>query len=556
MNKLFNKKSMFLALFMGLLLVLVSCGGGGKKNTSSSYSSSTNTGPSGGASGNEADDSDANNADESDGSDESNESDESDESDDSNEDEAEVGEEEEDETSGMDTPEPSYDLIVAVTGLSSGTVAVQLNDDEIFNFNTNGFKTLASELSDGTSYNLSIASQPQSQICEITNPSGVIDGQDTDDIEVLCDQVPVSLSLALPEDYSLLPVYVATIIELNLSGTTADKIEAQIYPSGLAPYVGLYPSSNPAPNSAVYSFSARQPGNYTIRFVSSDDPSKFADVNLQVHVVYTDADSYIGNEAYLSLNDIYTNLHTAPDSSPVYDIALANGFGVAVMRNGIVAQWGSPTASLPATLLSAKSVAAGDDYGVAIQSDDSLAVWGVDSQAGQRPASLPASVRKLAFISADVGKSFMAGITSENELRVWKFGEDDEESLPALFALQTFQKVCATQSHIVALTQSGKVMSLKVGINKLDGMDSPPSTSVDSVDIFCGSHAAAFLQSDGRVRLWGDFLPQPAFDSDSLAGFPPVKHVVVRYDKQPLFITEEGALLDFNLELVREPQDW
>ena len=75
-----------------------------------------------------------------------------------------------------------------VSGLEGSGLALRINGQETIAIEVNGAFTFPTLLPDGTSYAVSIVSQPSqpAQTCGVNAASGVVDGSDIDDIQVIC----------------------------------------------------------------------------------------------------------------------------------------------------------------------------------------------------------------------------------------------------------------------------------------------------------------------------------------------------------------------------------
>ena len=94
----------------------------------------------------------------------------------------------------------TFNVKVNVAGYSSSTpLLLQLNADTILPIDSNtspiGFSApfiFANSLKDTLSYEVTIAGQPEGQICNLTNASGTISGADVTNVAAYCQDIPVS----------------------------------------------------------------------------------------------------------------------------------------------------------------------------------------------------------------------------------------------------------------------------------------------------------------------------------------------------------------------------
>lgn len=81
----------------------------------------------------------------------------------------------------------TYNVAVSVSGLASGrTVVLQNNGGNNLTVTTNGSHNFSTKLADNAPYNVTILTQPVDQVCSVTNGPGLIYGNDTSNISVVC----------------------------------------------------------------------------------------------------------------------------------------------------------------------------------------------------------------------------------------------------------------------------------------------------------------------------------------------------------------------------------
>ncbi|MDQ2070233.1 hypothetical protein [Natronospira bacteriovora] len=90
-----------------------------------------------------------------------------------------------------------------LSGLSGGTLELLLNDDDLLALSDNGAFSFETTLDDGDSYEVTVDSHPDGQQCQIDNASGVIDGEDVDDVEVSCSAEAVAHAWAEPRNQAV-----------------------------------------------------------------------------------------------------------------------------------------------------------------------------------------------------------------------------------------------------------------------------------------------------------------------------------------------------------------
>jgi len=80
---------------------------------------------------------------------------------------------------------PTFAIGGTVTGLS-GDLTLQNNGGDDLTIDTDGDFTFATPIEDGSTYNVSVATQPAGQECTVVNGSGAVSGADVTDIDVSC----------------------------------------------------------------------------------------------------------------------------------------------------------------------------------------------------------------------------------------------------------------------------------------------------------------------------------------------------------------------------------
>jgi hypothetical protein len=78
-----------------------------------------------------------------------------------------------------------YTVGCAVSGLS-GTVVLQNNDADFVTIGTNGAFTFPTSLADGTTYNVTVKTQPTGQFCSVVSGTGIISGANVNGVTVTC----------------------------------------------------------------------------------------------------------------------------------------------------------------------------------------------------------------------------------------------------------------------------------------------------------------------------------------------------------------------------------
>ncbi len=90
--------------------------------------------------------------------------------------------------SGSTTPS-TYTVGGSITGLN-GTLVIQNNGSDTLTVSTNGSFTFGTALSDNTSYDVRVVTQPTGQTCTVTNGSGNVSSTDVTNISISCTNNP------------------------------------------------------------------------------------------------------------------------------------------------------------------------------------------------------------------------------------------------------------------------------------------------------------------------------------------------------------------------------
>lgn len=81
----------------------------------------------------------------------------------------------------------SYTVGGTVSGLGSGkSVVLRNNGTDDLTVSTNGNFTFATPLANGAAYNVSVLTQPDGQVCTVSNGSGIVSGADITNTTVVC----------------------------------------------------------------------------------------------------------------------------------------------------------------------------------------------------------------------------------------------------------------------------------------------------------------------------------------------------------------------------------
>lgn len=114
----------------------------------------------------------------------------------------------------VDSAPPSRSLGGVVSGLS-GNVILQNNGGSSLSISSNGAFAFTGGLAPGSSYNVTVSTQPASQTCSVANGAGTVAENDITNVQVTCVANSTVLSLSV----SNLALSVAGLTEYGVSGT-------------------------------------------------------------------------------------------------------------------------------------------------------------------------------------------------------------------------------------------------------------------------------------------------------------------------------------------------
>jgi len=200
---------------------------------------------------------------------------------------------------GGDTPAPSatyYTLGGAVSGFSSGTGLVLRNNggDDKTILNTDTSYTFATSVAAGSSYNVTVLTQPSSptQLCMVANASGIMPGSNIDDTTLVNPAVSCGTAWTIGVTGSNITGLTGTGLVLQNNG--GDNLVIPANPSG----TGTFTFKTPVANNATYNITVySQPlnlscsvGNTSSAPVTADDISN---ITINCISTATSPDQYV-----------------------------------------------------------------------------------------------------------------------------------------------------------------------------------------------------------------------------------------------------------------------
>ncbi|HRI16794.1 MAG TPA: hypothetical protein PLX89_27700 [Verrucomicrobiota bacterium] len=197
------------------------------------------------------------------------------------------------------------------------------------------------------------------------------------------------------------------------------------------------------------------------------------------------------NRAGKVLGWIRGDFETPPPTTPGF-VAVAGGnqHGVALRSDGTVAAWGSlqfrEAVTAPAGLNGVVAIAAGYYHTVALRGNGEVVGWGGET--------VPEGLNRVKSIAARYRLS--AAIRFDGSLAVWGVAEWGETNVPA--GLARVAEVALGYVAVAARTEDGGVTAWGV-----PGSQAPAGLS-EVVSIKAGSSHFLALKRDGTVVAWGD----------------------------------------------------
>ncbi|MEC4685982.1 MAG: hypothetical protein VST71_09665 [Nitrospirota bacterium] len=313
----------------------------------------------------------------------------------------------------------SYNVGGIVSGLADGeTVVLQNNGGDDLEITANGDFTFSTTFADGETYDVTVLTQPDSQICSVNNSSGTINGADIIDITVTCSIVSVAAgdahTVALRTDGTVWAWGDNRSGQLG-DGTTLDSI-TPVQVNGLAEVAvvaaGIYHTIALKTDGTVWAWGS----NYTGQLgdgtkTDSSTPVQVIDLTnvtaiatKSFHTIALKSDGTIwtwGSNNYGQLGDGPTIYSIMPvqvnELTDVAAIAVGGEHTVALKSDGTVWAWGrndygqlgsettercelGPTCSITPLqvtgLTDVAAIAGGGSHTIALKKDGTVWAWG------------------------------------------------------------------------------------------------------------------------------------------------------------------------------------
>jgi len=180
----------------------------------------------------------------------------------------------------------------------------------------------------------------------------------------------------------------------------------------------------------------------------------------------------------------------------VVSIAAGEDFCLALKLDGTVVGWGrnsSGQITIPSGLTDVVSIAASDTHSLAVKSDGTVVAWGSNAHG---KATVPLGLSDVAAIAA--GSSISLALKANGTVVGW--GYEAWDRLPAPDGLKGIVSIDVGYYHCLALKSDGTVVAWG---GDYDGQATVPVGLSDVIAISAGRDHSLALKSDGTVVAWG-----------------------------------------------------
>ena len=178
----------------------------------------------------------------------------------------------------------------------------------------------------------------------------------------------------------------------------------------------------------------------------------------------------------------------SPGDARIVQVDCGRGFSIARLDSGRVLAWGSPPASLD-SIENARTIAAGYSHVVAIHADGSASTWG--------SSGTPVGVRD--FVQADAGAFFSVAVTANGRPHAW--GSNSYQQLNVPVTLTNVVQVACGFYHTVALVSDGSIAAW--GYNGDNQCRVPPVEPALFTTVHGGALHSIGVRDDGVLVCWG-----------------------------------------------------
>lgn len=194
----------------------------------------------------------------------------------------------------------------------------------------------------------------------------------------------------------------------------------------------------------------------------------------------------------LAWGDNHDGQTSVPPLADVAAIATGNTHALALLKSGIVVQWGVGTA-VPNGLSGVTHIAAGSAHSLARKSDGSVVAWGDDSF---DQSTVPGGLANATHVAA--GEKHSLALRADGTVAAWGNNDFGQTTIPG--TATNITAIAAGYDHNLALKADGTVIAW--GRNETGQRDVPPGLS-NVTAIAAGAYHSLAVKSDGSVVAWG-----------------------------------------------------
>ena len=194
---------------------------------------------------------------------------------------------------------------------------------------------------------------------------------------------------------------------------------------------------------------------------------------------------------YDGTHQISTNL---PPGSDFVSIAAGDEHGVVLKSDDTVVAWGNDASGqsiVPPTLGTCIAVGAGGDTAYAIETAGTIVAWGSDYLG--TVSLVPAGT----YTAVDGGEFFAVALATNGSIVAW--GSDSSGQVTNVPSGTDFVQVVAGDRHAVALRSNGSVVSW----GNYSGTTGQPTSGIFT-QVSAGHDYCLALAEDGSIVHWGD----------------------------------------------------
>ncbi|HTI69766.1 MAG TPA: immunoglobulin domain-containing protein [Candidatus Limnocylindria bacterium] len=198
-----------------------------------------------------------------------------------------------------------------------------------------------------------------------------------------------------------------------------------------------------------------------------------------------------------------------PMSTLVQQVSAGNGYGLALTTDDTIMGFGTNTTgalNIPDNLTNVVSIAAGSTFALALRNDGTVRAWGENTW-GQ--STVPTDLSHVVAIAA--GNFHALALRDDGKIVRWGSSQSGETSVSQ--KLTNIISIRVRDSANIALRADGEVIEW--------GSSAPiffqPKLPTNLVELAIGPNFAVALKDNGEIIRWGSFNTPPAFTNGILS---------------------------------------